>query len=228
MPRSVHATDTPKTADERVSPLALTIEQLAHAVGQAVALALATREHAPSRASRIKAGHRTNATGAPEETLSGRIATVAQRTLEQSLCARTARGRSLRLGLIAGLAQAEIDGSLVARTAIAADKSQTLSTAQAAARLKVSRPYVTMLCDAGKLGQVVVTEGGHRRIQASAVEAYLAKRTRQHQGALSPREAGAAAGLYEVPDEQYANEGGHNARAAERARPAKTPRKLTP
>ena len=53
-----------------------------------------------------------------------------------------------------------------------------------------------MLCDAGKLGEVVKTEGGHRRVRVSAVDAYLAARTKQLKGAPSPREAGVEAGVY--------------------------------
>jgi excisionase family DNA binding protein len=51
-----------------------------------------------------------------------------------------------------------------------------LGTTEAAARLKLSAPCVARLCDAGKLGEVIRTQGGRRRIRASAVAAYLADR----------------------------------------------------
>lgn len=92
-----------------------------------------------------------------------------------------------------------------------------LTTAEAAARLAVSRPYVSMLCDAGKLGEVVVTEDGHRRVRTSAVDAYLAAHIKQNEGAPPPREAGVAAGLYDYPEGHFQNK----LLEAERAKPVK-------
>ena len=77
-----------------------------------------------------------------------------------------------------------------------------LTLAEAATRLDVSRPYAVMLCDAGQLGEVTL-ECGRRRVRASAVEAYVAARVREREGAPSPREAGIAAGLYAHPDSHY-------------------------
>lgn len=54
-----------------------------------------------------------------------------------------------------------------------------LAVSSVAVRLGVSTQYVRDLCNEGKLGQVVLTEGGHRRIRSSGVEAYLKVRTRQ-------------------------------------------------
>jgi len=82
---------------------------------------------------------------------------------------------------------------------------QAQSSAQAAAALEVSRPYVSMLCDNGKLGKVVMTEGGHRRVRASALEAYRIARTRTAEDAPTPREAGIDAGLYDHDDHYYRN-----------------------
>lgn len=80
-----------------------------------------------------------------------------------------------------------------------------LTLTAVAVRLKVSRPYVSMLCDAGKLGHIVVTEDGHRRIRASAVDAYLTARNERYERAPSPREAGVDAGLYDHPDAHFQN-----------------------
>lgn len=82
-----------------------------------------------------------------------------------------------------------------------APEDALLTIAQAAARLEVSRPYVSILCDAGTLGVVIVTDDGRRRIHASAVEAYLAARAKQSEGGASPRQAGVEAGLYDHPDD---------------------------
>jgi len=77
-----------------------------------------------------------------------------------------------------------------------------LTLAEAAARLDVNRAYTAMLCDSGQLGEVLSVDG-QRRVQAAAVDAYLAARAREHGGAPSPREAGIAAGLYGHPDSHY-------------------------
>ena len=77
-----------------------------------------------------------------------------------------------------------------------------LTTAEAAKLLDVSLPYVVMLCDAGQLGELL-TEGGHRRIWSSAVDAYLAARAKENEGTHSPREAGVEARLYDHPDSHY-------------------------
>lgn len=77
-----------------------------------------------------------------------------------------------------------------------------LTLTEVAACLDVSRAYAVMLCDAGQLGEVTL-ECGRRRVRASAAAAYVAARAREHEGALSPREAGIAAGLYDHPDSHY-------------------------
>ena len=87
--------------------------------------------------------------------------------------------------------------------ALGEEGSALLTTAQAAARLDVSRPYVSALCDAGKLGPVTTTEGGHRRIARSAVEAYRISRLSSTPLPLTPREAGIGANLYDRPDSEY-------------------------
>jgi excisionase family DNA binding protein len=132
--------------------------------------------------------------------LGARIKVLVTRVLEQSLTSPTAQGKALRMALIAKLAHIEAGGSGAAQSAQASAADSLLTTAEAAARLEVSRPYVSMLCDYGKLGEVVMTEGGHRRIRASAVEAYLGDRTILHKAAAFPRQAGIEAGLYNFSD----------------------------
>jgi excisionase family DNA binding protein len=112
---------------------------------------------------------------------------------------------AIRMALIAKPASAELGGAPTADAAHSPSPDELLTTAEAAARLEVSRPYVSMLCDQGKLGEVVMTEGAHRRIRLSAVEAYLADRTKQQDGALSPREAAAKAGLYSFSESHFRN-----------------------
>ncbi|MCA0242265.1 MAG: excisionase family DNA-binding protein [Proteobacteria bacterium] len=143
---------------------------------------------------------RAAATGLRSRAVLGVIA----QALEETVSAETAEGHSLRMALIAKLAGQEAarpGGAAVARPTDAA----LLTTAQAAALLQVSRPYVSMLCDAGKLGEVTVTEGGHRRVRAAAVDAYRAAQVRAAQGARTPRQAGVDAGLYQHRDDHYVN-----------------------
>ena len=111
------------------------------------------------------------------------------------------------MALIAKLAneEARVLAPAGSRTKAQPAGDSLLTTAEAAARLEVSRPYVSMLCDAGKLGEVVMTEGGHRRVRASAVDAYLTGRTKQLKGAPSPREAGVEGGRDQHQDGYFQN-----------------------
>lgn len=133
------------------------------------------------------------------------------------------------MALIASLANAEIGQGvvIVSAPAVAVAVDALMTTAEAAATLEVSRPYVSMLCDAGKLGGVVLTEGGHRRIRSSAVTAYLAGRTRQHEDAQSPRAAAAEAGLYDYPEGHFTNvvRGSIEVSTPEQVAPVKTSHK---
>lgn len=54
-------------------------------------------------------------------------------------------------------------------TAQGATANTSLTTAEAAANLVVSRSHVSMLCNSGEQGEVVMTEDGHRRVRAPAV-----------------------------------------------------------
>ena len=145
--------------------------------------------------------------------LQARLEQIVSATLEAALSAKTDTGKALRMALIGKLARQELGeeaasepASAIAPAAAATAVTDALmSTAEAASALDVSRPYVAMLCDAGKLGDVVRTEGGHRRVRASAVELYRLSQIREHQGAESVREAGLNAGLYEHADDHYVN-----------------------
>lgn len=159
-----------------------------------------------------KAGNMTATvvqTDLPPGELEAHITGLVAKALARSLTSRTAEGKALRMALIARLASAEMGEALTIEAPPAAAQAPAsdslLTTAEAAAWLEVSRPHVSMLCDQGKLGEVVMTDGGHRRVRASAVEAYLNARTKQTAGARSPREAGVKAGLYDFPDGHFKN-----------------------
>jgi excisionase family DNA binding protein len=202
MSRAVHPAVKAAGAGKHVSMLANPLDPLAEEVGKAVAREVKALSGKARRAAKGDAGRGANAKQPSAEALETRITILVTQVLEQSLSSRTAEGKALRMALIAKLAHAEAGGAEAAAPAHGAAADALLTTAEAAARLEVSRPYVSMLCDSGKLGQVVTTEGGHRRIRASAVHAYLANRTKQHEGAVSPRQAGVEAGLYDYPEWQ--------------------------
>ncbi|QUP56892.1 excisionase family DNA-binding protein (plasmid) [Ralstonia syzygii] len=218
MPRTPHPA-IKAAATARYGPLLSDpLNPLAEEVGKAIAAEVVElRLIVGSKGARSATAHKQ----APvdETELVARITVVVAKALGQSLGEPTAAGKALRMALIAKLASAEIGSEVVAEPlkASPAQGDTLLTTAEAATKLEVSRPYVSMLCDAGKLGEIVVTEGGHRRIRASAVEAYLAARVKQSEGAPSPREAGVDAGLYNHPEGHFQNK----IRGAETTKPAK-------
>ncbi|MEK6420282.1 MAG: excisionase family DNA-binding protein [Burkholderia gladioli] len=78
------------------------------------------------------------------------------------------------------------------------EPSDTVSTAEAARLLNVSRPYVVKLADAGKLGPITKTEGRHRRLLASAVQQYVQTRQRDSVAAMARLvDVSQAAGAYD-------------------------------
>jgi excisionase family DNA binding protein len=173
-----------------------------------------------------KRRRKTTGTRPPaDEALAARLSRIVVNTLDRSLGEPTAAGKALRMALIAKLATVEVR-SPDARAPIpvstnASPNDALLTTAQAADRLEVSRPYVSMLCDAGYLGDVVMTEGGHRRIRTSAVDSYRVSRSRPQNGVPTPRQAGIDAGLYDAPDGHFRNKV-REALAASPSMPRKT------
>ncbi|MDZ5458599.1 excisionase family DNA-binding protein [Azohydromonas lata] len=172
-------------------------------------------------------------TGLVSPRLRNHLKSLVARALEASLSARTEEGRRLRMAMVGRLATLELGDESRGGEAPAADLAAAasspleadvlLTTAQAASRLGVSRPHVAMLCDAGKLGEVAVTDGGHRRISRAAVETYFAAQSRVADVSDTPREAGSAGGLYTRPDADFVDAGRRQAPAGAGtpARPAK-------
>lgn len=110
------------------------------------------------------------------ETVCERLAEVAAFGVTTALTETSAQGTQQRMELIRALAllEATVDPSLLPGSPRRADApGDWLTTAEVAAQLGMSRPYVSMLCDQGKLGEVTRSEGGHRRIAKQAVEGYL-------------------------------------------------------
>ena len=100
-----------------------------------------------------------------------RLAEVAASGLAMALTDESPAGTRLRMDFITALAHVEATQG-PHKEKHAEDGELLLTTAEAAVRLGMSRPYVSMLCDQGKLGEVRRSEGGHRRIRQSAVDEY--------------------------------------------------------
>ncbi len=175
------------------------LNPLAEQVGKVVAARMQDMA-----ASAPKGGKKAEPPMAPQTALQAEMALLIADELERMLSMQTEEGSAIRMALIAKLAASELGGA-VAMPSISEAADTMLTTAEAAVRLDVSRPYVSMLCDQGKLGEVVLTEGGHRRIRSSAVEAYRTARTQLHERMPSPREAAAEAALYDVPEGHFKN-----------------------
>ncbi|WPB55457.1 helix-turn-helix domain-containing protein [Xylophilus sp. GOD-11R] len=138
--------------------------------------------------------------------MGGRLSVLIAKVLQESLTQDSAGGKALRMALITKLAGAEMSPVRQPVPAQASRESpDLLSTAQAAAILGMSRPYITMLCDSGKLGPIEVTDGGHRRIPRDGLERYRLQSAAQHHDAPGMREAGVEAGLYDHDDSHYTN-----------------------
>ncbi len=203
MPRAQIKTVSAAPADRYPTLSRDPVDSLAEQVGRFVAAEVKQFRLPPLK------GRHAKSTGAEPagdmQRLEAEIARLISRAIHSSLCSQTAEGKAIRMGLIARLAKAELGSGASAATPLPPTPDTLLTTAQAAEQLEVSRPYISMLCDQGKLGDVVITEGGHRRIRSSAVHSYLAARTQQHEGSPSPRAAAEAAGLYEFPDGHFKN-----------------------
>jgi excisionase family DNA binding protein len=80
--------------------------------------------------------------------------------------------------------------------AAAPGEDEVVTSEEAAQLLHVSRTHVNSLVEAGKLGPVSLTEGGHRRISKAAVLHYKAgSKQRQARGLATMTEASQRLGL---------------------------------
>jgi excisionase family DNA binding protein len=104
-----------------------------------------------------------------------RLAEVAAFGVATALTDASAQGTARRMELVSALALIEASAGTAQNSPRRAESTacDLLTTAEVAAQLGMSRPYVSMLCDQGKLGVVTRSEGGHRRISTSAVDDYV-------------------------------------------------------
>ena len=152
----------------------------------------------------VRAPTRARATPSDAE-LRDALGSLIGTALRSSLTDTTDEGRRRRLWIAQALIGLETAGPTAKKPSPEEGTDAWLTTAEVAGQLGVSRPYVSMLCDAGKLGEVTKTTGGHRRIRRSAVSAYSATQLADNATAVSPREAGVAAGMYALDDGAYLN-----------------------
>lgn len=108
------------------------------------------------------------------DTVCERLAEVAAFGVATALTDASAQGTGRRMELVSALALIEASaGTAPSPTRRAEPSGDLLTTAEVATLLGMSRPYVSMLCDQGKLGVVTRSEGGHRRITQLAVDDYV-------------------------------------------------------
>lgn len=82
--------------------------------------------------------------------------------------------------------------------AAAPSEEEIVTSEEAAKLLHVSRTHINSLVEAGKLGPVNLTQGGHRRISKAAVLSYKAdSKHRQARGLAAMTEASQQLGLYD-------------------------------
>lgn len=98
--------------------------------------------------------------------------------LHELLDGRDERARQARIGMQHHLIQVAED--LLSNGGAGTGQSEKmLTTEQAAELMGCSRPYVVMLIDNNKLTGAMTTAGGHRRVPASSVRAWINSRETQ-------------------------------------------------
>jgi len=138
------------------------------------------------------------------EEVASRLSSLIEKAFQDEMTQHSAKGKALRMALITKLASDEMmqaDSQVAVKQSIL--PTDLLSTAEAAKILGMSRPYVTMLCDSGKLGPVQMTAGGHRRISSGAIENYKILSTSKYQAASTMREVGSEGRMYDLDDGHY-------------------------
>jgi len=115
--------------------------------------------------------------------------------LHQVLEAHTPQSRSTRMLLIRHLVDIETVQAGITAPPKPAAATELIGTAQAAALLGYSRPYVAMLIDQNQLEGATVSAGGHRRVPRESVLAWKEKH-RSANKATDMRAEGKRIGVY--------------------------------
>jgi excisionase family DNA binding protein len=111
--------------------------------------------------------------------------------------------RNVRLLLLSHLAAEEAREAVGVVRALEPAEPKMLTTEEAAELLGCSRPHMAMLIDGGKLPGAERTRGGHRRVPEASVLALKKERQAAKKGDANYRAAGAAAGIYDIPEEEW-------------------------
>lgn len=184
------------------TPAALTPQQLAnglHFALEDVAQSLATQV-TEAIAARTKRQANAAAIG---QVVMDVLPGFLEKEFTQGLLRNQATARKRRAMLMHLLAAADVQafvgnpaGALIETAA--GDDGEPLTSEAAAKLLHVSRTHLNSLLDAGMLGAVSRTAGGHRRIPKAAVLAYKANsKARQARGLEAMVQASQRLGLYE-------------------------------
>ncbi|WP_218511958.1 helix-turn-helix domain-containing protein [Variovorax sp. dw_308] len=227
MPRSRRDIKT-SVPDNSVLSLLDPLHALANAIGRAVAGQVVKEGRQKSETNKAIKVLDAKSMHTSVDALHAHVTAIAGMALAQLLIVPTAEARALRMSLILRLAREDLRiakaSSMEVRDPL---HDRLLTTAEAASMLQTSRPHVSMLCKAGKLGEVVLTRRGRRRIQVSAIQAHLSNLVTPQEGGMSLRQAGIDAGLYDYPDWHFLNacRGEDAAAGARKAAPAKSARK---
>lgn len=82
-------------------------------------------------------------------------------------------------------------------------REEMITTEQAAHLMGCSRPYVAMLVDDKRLAGATKSSGGHRKIPLSSVRSWMIEHPPVERIDADYRAAAAAAGMYDIPEEDY-------------------------
>ena len=123
------------------------------------------------------------------------LPTILEQAFTQGLLGNQTAARQRRAMLMHLLAATDVQAFV--DTPAEDDDDEQLTSETAARLLHVSRTHLNTLVDAGMLGEVGRTAGGHRRISKAAVLAYkAASKARQAQGLSAMAQASKRLGLY--------------------------------
>lgn len=190
MPTLARSTPAALTQQQLASGLHFALENVAQSLAAQVTEAIVARTRRQANSDAIGQVVRDVLPGFLEKEFT-------QGLLKNQTTARKRRAMLMHL-LAAADVQAFIDSPAEAPNEMAAEDDDERLTSEAAARLlHVSRTHLNTLLDAGALGDVSRTAGGHRRVSKVAVLAYKAdSKARQAKGLDAMAQASQRMGLY--------------------------------
>lgn len=191
MPTLARSTSATLTQQQLASGLHFVLENVAQSLVAQLTEAIATRTKRQVNSDAIGQVVRDVLPGFLEKEFT-------QGLLKNQAAARRRRAMLMHL-LTAADVQAFVDSSAETPIEVTVEDDDEPLTSEAAAKLlHVSRTHLNTLLDAGALGDVSRTVGGHRRISKAAVLAYKASsKARQAKGLDAMVQASQRLGLYD-------------------------------